>query len=301
MTKLRDELPPPNSLVVFEAAARHLNYTRAAEELGVTQAAVSRQMKKLEGFVGRPLFSKKVRNLRLTEDGRRLQVDVSQGLRRIADAVQGIRLINVVRPLTITTTASVAMLWLTPRLQQFRKLHAGIDVSLIATDWLIDMKKEEVDIAIRYGAGNWTGGKSILLFDEEIFPVCSPEYLKQHPMSGLEDLKTADLIHFEALSENKANWRVWLTDSGVGNIPSDAGMHYNNYQAVMNAAIDGQGIALGCNHLIDSYLLDDKLVRPFTQSVKTGNGFWVFTLDDIPLSKDAALFMSWLNQLGEKR
>ncbi len=119
-------------------------------------------------------------------------------------------------------------------------------------------------------------------------------------MSGLEDLKTADLIHFEALSENKANWRTWLTDSGAGNIPSDAGMHYNNYQAVMNAAIDGQGVALGCNLLIDSYLLDDKLVSPFTQSVKTGNGFWVFTLDDVPLSKDAALFMSWLTHLGEK-
>ncbi len=176
MVSLRRRLPPANSLVVFEAAARHLNFTRAAKELGVTQAAVSRQMQLLEEHLGTAMFQRTPRHLKLTPAGQRLYKAVTMGLEHIAGTAVELRRIGPEADLTVSSSVTFASYWLMHRVAKFRAAHPEIELKLVASAPVSDLASAGVDLAVRYGSGRWPGVRTARLMDNEIFPVCAPGY-----------------------------------------------------------------------------------------------------------------------------
>jgi LysR family glycine cleavage system transcriptional activator len=180
-TALRKHMPPTNALVVFEAAGRHMNFTRAAKELDVTQSAVSRQIQLLEEFLGLSVFQRQSRGLMLTPAGERLHRAVTMGLEHIANVSADLRRQRGPGELTIATSVAFASYWLMARIAKFRGLHPEVEIRLVAASPVYDLASEGVDIAVRYGAGEWPGVDAVRLFDNEIWPVCSPRYLEKAP------------------------------------------------------------------------------------------------------------------------
>ena len=205
----RKDLPPLEFLVAFEAAARLGSFTAAAEELNLTQAAISRQIRLLEQNLGRTLFTRAHRAVRLTPEGREFQHTVSLALSHIANAARGLRAVEDHATLTIAADQSVAALWLLPRLEDFRQAHGDIDIRLISSDLEADCLAEEVDLAIIHGDGSWPGFEAELLLEEEVFAVCSPAYLERHgACERPEDLLERVLIDLDDDHWNWINWRV---------------------------------------------------------------------------------------------
>jgi LysR family glycine cleavage system transcriptional activator len=214
-------LPPLNSLRAFEAAARHLSFTKAAEELHVTPAAISHQIKALEEQLGVPLFRRLTRALRLTEAGQAALPPMRDGFDRLADAVDLLRAHEESGAITVSLDPSFAAKWLVPRLDRFRAAHPDLDLRLDATDKLADFQRDNVDLAIRYGGGNYPGLEVERLLSEEIFPVCSPKLLEgSAPLAQPGDLRHHTLIHLEWDSEDVTapTWRMWLLAAGIHDI-----------------------------------------------------------------------------------
>src|SRR5262245_2469136 len=207
MSQLRRQLPPVNSLVVLEAAGRLLNFTRAGEELGLTQSAVSRQIQLLEEHLGAPMFQRQGRNLQLTRDGARLHRAATMGLGHIADTAVDIRRHRGTGELTVAASVAFANYWLMAPLAQFRPAHPESELRPVASTRLHDLVAAGVDIAIRYGSGEWDGLEAIRLFDNEIWPVCAPAYLDGRPaFAKVEDLLDETLLH---LGQFDRNWVTW--------------------------------------------------------------------------------------------
>lgn len=255
-------LPPLNSLRVFEAAARQLSFTRAAEELFVTQAAVSHQVKALEEWLGVRLFRRQSRQIILTDAGQAYLPDVRDALDGLDNATR--RLLNRGNsgPLTVSCLASFAANWLVPRLGRFRQQHPDIDVMISANDLMVDFgrDREEVDIAIRYGTGDWPGLDVILLLTEELFPVCSPDYLDDAPvLKEPSDLKHHTLLH----DDMELNWAAWLKVNGVKDVDASRGLTFNLSNILVDAALAGQGVALARSALVEHHLAAERLITPF--------------------------------------
>jgi LysR family glycine cleavage system transcriptional activator len=259
----RKDLPPLEFLVAFEAAARLASFTAAAEELSLTQAAVSRQIRLLEQNLGRSLFTRAHRAVRLTPEGREFQHTVSLALSHVANAATGLRAPEANARLTVATDQSVAALWLLPRLASFQDAHGEIDLRLISSDMEADCLAEEVDVAIVHGDGSWPGYEAALLLDEEVFPVCSPAYLARHgAIARPDDLLGRVLIDLDDDHWNWINWRVWLTEQDI-HPPRDASgtgpaglrrLVINSYPLIVQAARNGLGVALGWKHLVEEPL-----------------------------------------------
>jgi DNA-binding transcriptional LysR family regulator len=274
----RKDLPPLEFLVAFEAAARLASFTAAAEELSLTQAAVSRQIRLLEQNLGRSLFTRAHRAVRLTPEGREFQHTVSLALSHVANAATGLRAPEANARLTVATDQSVAALWLLPRLASFQDAHGEIDLRLISSDMEADCLAEEVDVAIVHGDGSWPGYEAALLLDEEVFPVCSPAYLARHgAIARPDDLLGRVLIDLDDDHWNWINWRVWLTEQDI-HPPRDASgtgpaglrrLVINSYPLIVQAARNGLGVALGWKHLVEEPLAAGALVRPLEQTVRT--------------------------------
>ncbi len=306
MPSHNNRLPPLRSLVTFEAAARHLSFTRAGDELCVTQAAVSRQIKSLEESLGIVLFDRGHRSLCLTAPAVRLQQAVSLGLGRISIAVEDIRSSIRSGPLTVSATIGFASLWLAPRLADFHHLHPGVDVRILATDRDIDFQKESVDIA--FGCGDYnqrTGTSASYLFDDEVFPVCSPGYLKTHPqLNNPGALLNHNLLHLDedvwrALSCETIDWSGWLASQGVDSPLRSHGIWINNYPLLLQTAVNNQGVALGWRHLVDDLLEQGLLVRPFETSLHTQRGYYMVVPTQRSLTREAQIFREWVLQLVE--
>jgi LysR family glycine cleavage system transcriptional activator len=251
-----------NSLRVFEAAARQLSFTRAAAELFVTQAAVSHQIKGLEDWLGLRLFRRQSRQIMLTDAGQAYLPEVRDALDGLERATR--RLLNrgSSGPLRVSCLASFAANWLVPRLGRFRQLHPDIDVMISANDLIVDFSRdrEEVDIAIRYGAGGWPGLEVILLMTEEFFPVCSPGYLKDSaPLREPADLRHHTLLH----DDMELNWAAWLKINGVRDVDATRGLTFNLSNILVDAALAGQGVALARSALVEHHLAAERLVTPF--------------------------------------
>ena len=303
MTSLKRELPPLNALVTFEAAARLASFTKAAHELHVSQAAVSRQIARLEQQLGTRLFHRGQRRLELTGAGRRLQECVTSGLGEIARGVRRIRMSGDEPPVTLAATIAFATYWLMPRIHAFRERHPAIDVRVLAGDRELDPGVDDVDIAVCYGDETAPPGQQrALLGAEGIVPVCSPGYRASHPALAESDpaaLVDHDLLHLDPEHWNRLHgvvidWPVWFEHYGV---TLDAGLHgirLNNYPMLVDALLAGRGIGLGWRPVIDDLLADGRLVHAVDVEMKTPRGYYAAIATDRPLSNQARHVHEWL-------
>lgn len=297
MVSLRKRLPPINSLVVFEAAARNLNFTRAAEELGVTQAAVSRQIAALEAHLNAKLFERLHHALRLTAKGKAFQQVVARGLDSIANSAEAIRQADTEVRVTLFANVAVATFWLNPRLPLLARRFPDTDVRLIASDEDPDDGLDGLDLAILYGDGQWPKLDTELLFGEELFPVCSPDYLRQAPLlQSAADLLQHSLLHIDQHAPDWINWRMWLEAQGVAPPRRIRGPKFNNYALLIDMAVEGRGIGLGTRHLVDRLLEEGALVRALDASLVSERGYYLVTRRDRRLSAEAQAVLRWLRR-----
>ena len=294
MRNLRKQLPPLASLVVFEAAARHLSFTRAAQELNITQAAVSRQIRTLESNLGVALFTRLHRNIALTDQGKTLVRTVAISLQYLADTVAELRAPETRSHITVVTTHAFASLWLIPRLENFRDAFPEINVRLLATDQEMEQFNEAYDVCIRYGSGHWTNCNIHHLGPSEIFPVCSPDYLAKHRFTHLEQLLEHTLLCQDDLRWDWVDWPLWLAELGLKHRSPKNSLKMNSYPLLIQAATAGQGIALGWRYLVDDLLTDGSLVRPLDICLPTRHSFYVLTLDQSPVLTQAEIFCEWV-------
>jgi LysR family glycine cleavage system transcriptional activator len=301
MDNLRSRLPPPNALVVFEAAARHLNFTRAAEELSVTQAAVSRQMRILEEHIGRALFVRSDRRVTLTPAGARLKEAVGIGLGHIASAVADIARRRAPSEVTVAASVSFSSYWLMSRVAQFRAQYPEINLRLVALARAREAANAEADLAIRYGSGRWPGMTAHHLFDNDIFPVCAPGYLAGRPqrLRRVADLLGETLLHLSRFDRNWVSWESWLKAFGAAEAPRRPGLYYDNYVVLIHAVVAGQGIALCGGRLAQDMLARGDVVRPLKESLQSDSSFYLVHPEDVPLNRAGQQFRDWL--LAEAR
>lgn len=300
MSRLRDHLPPPNSLVTFESAARHLSFTLAARDLGVTQAAVSRQIRLLEDHLGVVLFAREHRALSLTDFGQRLFDSVSQGLGQIAQVAADIRREETSAHVTIASSVTFASYWLMSRIAQYRAQFPEVDIQLVASARSRDLSDSNVDLAIRYGTGHWPGHEAYYLFDNDVFPVCSPLYLEQHgPLTALADLRKARLLHLAKFDRNWVTWASWFSEFKLGKVPPARGLLFDNYMVLIHAAIRGEGVALCGRRLAEDLIHRQELVRPFSTALRSNSTFFLVEPTDRRLRRPVRHFRDWL--LAEAR
>ena len=291
---LSERLPRIGGLVMFEAAARHLSFTLAAQELRVTQAAVSQQIRTLEREMGVVLFERLHRGLRLTRQGSRLQRAVTTGFQHIADTADDLR--SAARPpvLTIGVTFAVATFWLVPRLAAFRTAHPELNVHLFATDRGFETVAGQVDAGIAFGDGAWSGFQATLLREGEAFPVCSPSYLKGRPrLARGEDLLNETLLSLQDTRMDLMDWPAWLASQGVQGSPRHRPLQFNSHTVLLQAALEGQGVALGWSLLTDDLLARGRLVRPLPHVLHSQRGFY-FVLGNGKRSEEALAFRDWM-------
>lgn len=260
------DLPPLNSLRAFEAAARHLSFTKAAQELHVTPAAVSQQIRQLEEFYGIPLFRRTTRTLILTEAAQMALPDVKEGFERLTEASRRLQSDRNGNLLTVSSSPSMGERWLLPRLERFRAQHPDIDIRIDTTDRLADFVNDRVDIAIRYGRGNYDGLEADIMMQDVAYPVCSPALLDgDKPLKEPKDLRHHTLLHPEWRQERDAqpSWQMWLRAAGVTGIDVTRGLRFSSDTMLAHAAADGLGVALALSSMVQRELRDGKLVRPF--------------------------------------
>jgi LysR family glycine cleavage system transcriptional activator len=265
-------IPGLGGLRGFEAAARHSSFTKAAAELGVTPAAVSHLVRELEDQLGVKLFARSSRVVCLTSAGEILHRAAAEAIQTVGRAVARLRDVAGRQRLMVTTSPSFAAKWLVPRLDRFLLQHPETDVRIEVSQRLIDFAHEDVDIGIRFGNGRYPGLRADRLFEDTMFPVCSPKLLKgARPLRDPRDLRHQTLIHVEwnAQGETWPNWEMWLRAAGVHKEAGGArGIHFTQTDLAIQAAIDGQGVALGDSTLAADDLASGRLVRPFDLSVK---------------------------------
>ncbi|MEQ9555601.1 MAG: transcriptional regulator GcvA [Rhodospirillales bacterium] len=284
-------LPPLNALRAFEAAARHLSFTQAAEELNVTQAAVSHQIRGLEDWLGFPLFRRLSRALVLTEAGQLLFPEVREAMDILTTAVNRVQRQDSEGVLTVTTMDSFAQSWLVPRLGRFRQSHPDIDVRLVMVDRMVDLAREGVDVAVRYGRGSWPGLTVSLLRTEELFPVCAPELLENGP--PLKEPR--DLAHFTLLhDEMPVDWRDWLAAAGCDEVNAERGPGYSHSNLVLLAARAGEGVALGRSVMVADDLAAGRLVRLFDFALPAPQAYYLACVEGEEDRPKIRAFREWL-------
>jgi len=292
------DLPPLDALVAFESAARHLSFTRAADEVALTQSAVSRQIQALESRLGVTLFRRLHRAIALTDEGRTLQLAVVDALVRLDRATREIRQTDRIKSVIVTTTAGFAGLWLIPRLADFVAAHPGIDVRITTSYELVNLERDAVDVAIRYRPIDVAlPAGAMTLFGETVFPVCSPK-LRASKVAPLRE--PADLTHHILLrmdgdnSEQLLDWNLWLHALGVADLKPAGIMHFSSYDQIIQAAIAGQGVALGRLPLLERQLTERQLVAPFRKSLVSPRGYCVIVSTRSAERPEVRAFVDWL-------
>ena len=260
-------LPSLDDLHCFAVAARHLSFQRAAAELHVTPSAVSHRMKALEQRLDVRLFVRLTRRLELTPEGAALALAVEDGVARIRHGVEALRAPAADGPLTVGAPTSFATRWLLPRLPRFAALHPGIPVTLAAEDRLAELGRDGIDVAVRFGPGRYPGLDAAKLADDALFPVCSPALLAGAPVREPADLLSRPLLHdvVAARDGSGCGWADWLAGTGLA-VP-EAGPRFSQAHLALQAACDGQGVALARASLVVDDLAAGRLVRPLARSV----------------------------------
>lgn len=285
-------LPPLNALRAFEAAGRYLSFSKAADELAVTPAAISHQIKALEEWLGVALFKRLNRAVMLTDEGQSYVVGVREGLAMINASTEKLMKQDLAGALTVSTLPSFAVRWLLPRLSRFREEYPEIDVRLSATDHLTDFNREDVDLVIRYGSGNYPGLRTDkFLTEDRLFPVCSPVLLEgKHPLKQPEDLTHHTLLH----DDLRIDWETWLAAADVKGIDPKKGPSFNDSSMVLTAAMAGHGVALGRSVLAADDLAAGRLVKPFDVEIKAGNAYFIVCPVESADRPRIVKFRNWL-------
>lgn len=251
-------LPSLGGLRAFDAAARQLSFTRAAEELHVTQAAISHQIRELEEELGLPLFVRLNRAVRLTDAGELLLPHVRDGFDQLRRGVERLRDIGSAGRLTLTAPPSFVGAWLVPRLHRFQAAHPDIEVHLLSGTRMLDLVREGVDVGIRYGRGGWPGLQVERLLSDELFPVCSPALAQR--LRDPADLARVQLLHIQNFPDD---WRRWLSAAGQGGLDPERGSWFDSLRNACEAAAAGMGVVLGRPSMVGDFLADGRLVKPF--------------------------------------
>lgn len=300
MKSLRHRLPSPNSLLVFEAAGRTLNFTRAAEELHVSQAAISKQVKYLEDYLECELFERSGRRVVLTSMGKQLHQKVSASFNYLAGAVEELTDTDDQPVLTLAANTAVSHYWLGAAISAYQQRHPQqeLNIRVVTSDTTEDLFAEEINIAIAYEPGLRSDWQMELLFAEELYPVTSPDYLQRHPFEGTrpEALLTHKLLDFEQIEPNWINWKVWLDALDIDPTGLDVSSLFNNYIMLIDAAKRGQGIALGSRYLMDDKLARGDLVRVGKTSMKSGRNYWIALNNSRPLSRKVLAVYDFLRK-----
>ncbi len=291
------QLAPLNALRAFDAAARHLSLTRAARELYVTHGAVSRQVQKLEQYLGRQLFIRGAKGLDLTGDGRALAVHTRSAFDELDVAVDATRKRPSDHTLTLSTVPSVAARWLVPRIMHFQS-QWEIEVRVSTTPRLVDFQNDGVDVAIRYGRGRWPGLHSERLFTPMEYPVCAPSLLDgKCALKTPHDLKRYNLLH----ETTRSHWRQWLKQAGANDVDVSTGIVIEDINVLMQTAIEGQGVALVSGPLADADIAAGRLVRPFEIGLKVEPSYYIVCPKEHLDRSDVRCFINWLHSEARKR
>jgi LysR family transcriptional regulator, glycine cleavage system transcriptional activator len=298
-------LPPLSSLRSFEAVARQLSFSKAAEELRVTPGAVSQQVRSLEELLGTRLFDRTRRSVVLTDAAARMLPDIQAGLEMLAKAMASEASPSRDRTLTISVAPSFASKWLVPRLPMFHEQHPDIDLRISATVGLADFNRDKVDLAIRLGHGRYPGLNAEPLFTEALTPVCSPELVKRKgPLKKPDDLRKHRLIHDTSIpggGEHHA-WEEWLRLAGAKTVSAQRGIRFSLAELAMQAAIDGGGVVLGRVVLAEGDVAAGRLVRSFKIALPLKVSYFLVRLSAGPPRHEMECFREWLfGSLGNSR
>ncbi|MFT4925695.1 MAG: LysR family glycine cleavage system transcriptional activator [Phenylobacterium sp.] len=284
-------LPPLNALKAFEAAARCLSFTKAAEELFVTQAAVSHQIKALEEHLGIKLFMRKNRSLLLTEEGQGYFYDIKDIFSQLLEATEKLLARGAKGAISVSLPPTFAIQWLVPRLNQFSDLHPDIDVRIKAVDQHEYSLTDDVDVAIYYGRGNWPNVNINKLHTEYHIPVCSPMLMNEDkPLNNLDDLRHHTLLH----DMSREAWKDWMKSADLKGINVNHGPIFSHSSMVLQAAVHGQGVALGHSVLSKPEIDSGRLVCPFNQILVSKNAYYVVCRESQAELGKISAFRDWM-------
>jgi len=297
MAEPRRSLPSLDLLRGFESAARNLSFTRAAAELFVTQSAVSRQVKTIEDHLGVALFARRHRALALTEAGHDLYRATAQALRQLSDAAARIRQRGAGRALTVTTTIGFASLWLIPRLADFRSQRPDIDIRIAADTRMLDLEREGMQIAIRYCKPAAAPEGAQKLFGEVVLPVCSPKLVtRSAPLATPADLRRHILLHYDQPEWPSPwlSWTVWLETMQLPGLKPAGSLRFSQYDQVIHAAIDGQGVALGTSPLVRQLVKQGRLIAPLAKKFDSSRAYYLVTSPAAAERPEVKDFAGWM-------
>jgi LysR family glycine cleavage system transcriptional activator len=295
------QVPPMELLLAFEAAARRLSFTKAGEELSLTQSAVSRQIQGLEESLGGKLFERRTRALLLTEKGQVLYKVAQEVLQQLDDTTRKMRETVAARTVTVSTTPGFASLWLIPRLNGYLQGHQGVDVRISASYKMVNLEHDGVDLAIRYSRAS-SMQEEKPLFEEEVIPVCSPALAADpgRPLREPADLRAHTLLHQEDPRASWLEWNLWLHAHGLHDLKPAGALHFSQYDQLVQAAVNGQGVALGRLPLLRRMLRDKQLVTPFRKSVVSACGYYLKRSGRSAGKRDVTEFEAWLREEAKK-
>ena len=289
-----------NALRAFEASARHQSFSLAAQELNVTPAAVGQLVRTLEDWLGSPLFVRSTSGrarLVTTEVAEQALPDIRAGLERLAVGLERLRSGSAGGVLTVTVSPAFAAKWLLPRIERFQAAWPETDLRLDTSLKPVDFVAQRIDVGVRYGRGQWPGLAAEKLMDEEVYPVCAPALLATATLQAPGDLRGQVLIHDQSVdtSTGFASWQAWLRHAGVQGVPTDRGLRINNSAAVLQAAIDGQGVARARSVMAHDDLAAGRLVRLFPQvRLESALAYYVVYRPECIAQPKVAAFRDWL-------
>jgi LysR family glycine cleavage system transcriptional activator len=293
----RRRLPPLNALRAFEAAARHLNFSRAADELAVTPGAVSQQIQNLEDYVGAALFKRTPKGLLLTDAAQTALPALREAFDRLAEAASLLTAAVDGRRLTVSVAPSFAAKWLVPRLGQFEAAHPQVDVWLSADMDIVDFALGEIDLAIRYGAGRYPGLEVVKLMSETVIPVAGPDYLETNPIQAPADLANHILLHDGSpdADDSCPDWSMWLAARGIRGVDGTRGPRFNQSSLVIEAAAAGRGVALAKRALAQADLDAGRLVAPLQDATAVDFAYFVVHPKAKGRLPQVKAFVSWIS------
>lgn len=293
MIRRHYSMPSLNALAAFEAAARHLSLTRAAAELNVTPGAVSKQVKNLEGEIGRPLFLRLHRALQLTGEGEQVYASLKQAFEQLSTTLQQVSRAGRVRTVSIGSTMAVAQLWLMPRLGAFWNAHQDIIIDHMISDRIQELRRTDVDLRIRYGDGVWPDEEATKLFDDRVVAVASPGFVAANRVRSVKDIAALPLLSVEGIDWTWTSWADFLREVGAPHRKLNV-RRFNSYVIALQAAQDGQGLALGWLSLVKPLIARRGLVQVTDAEIVPPHAFYVTWGAGKQLSREAAILRDWL-------